>query len=240
VHYSEKLVHLPGCYQVNDRKRAPSPDTPTRVACGLPADGVVFCCFVNAARISPSAFDIWMRLLRAVPGSVLWLLDQSPETARNLRREAEARQVGTERLVFAARVPLADHLARLPLADLALDTFPYNGHTNTSDALWMGVPVVTMRGRSFAARVAGSILTTHGFPELVTDSVEAYEALALALAQDASRRATLREQILAARDRSPLFDTPRYCRQIEAAYRSMYEIWKAGERPRAIRIAPEM
>ncbi|HEX5779107.1 MAG TPA: tetratricopeptide repeat protein, partial [Xanthobacteraceae bacterium] len=162
-HYSESLVYLPGCYQVSDRKRPVALNAPARADHGLPASGFVFCCLVNAARISPNVFDIWMRLLGAVSGSVLWLLEQSPETSQNLRREAAARRIDGDRLIFAPKLPLAEHLARLPLADLALDTFPYNGHTNTNDLLWMGVPIVTTAGRSFAARAAGSILTAHGF-----------------------------------------------------------------------------
>jgi protein O-GlcNAc transferase len=237
TNYTERLVRLPGCYQPNDRQR-PAATTGTRRDHGLPDDGLVFCCFVNAARLSPMIFGIWMRLLQATPGGVLWLLDHSAESEDNLRREAESRGVEADRLVFAPRVPLAEHLGRLPLADVALDTFPYNGHTNTSDALWMGVPVVTLTGRSFASRVAGSILTTHGVPELVTPSPEEYEALALALTREAERLRQLRERIRAGRDRSPLFNTPRFCKQLEAAYRGMVGAWRAGDKPRAIAIDP--
>jgi protein O-GlcNAc transferase len=236
-YFSEQLVHLPGCYQVNARHRPAAPNTPTRAESGLPPDGFVFCSFNTASRILPGMFDVWMRLLIAVPGSVLWMLEQSPEAIERLRREAEARAVSAERLVFAPKLALAVHLARLPLADLILDTFPYNGHTNTSDAMRMGVPVVTCAGRSFGARVAGSIMSAHGVPELVTSAIEEYEALALSLARDSNRRDAVRERIRLNRTQSTLFDTPRFCAQLESAYLAMYETWRAGEHPRSIAVA---
>ncbi|MGH8119718.1 MAG: tetratricopeptide repeat protein, partial [Gammaproteobacteria bacterium] len=178
--YTEKLVQLPDCYQVNDRKRQIADVTPSRMDCGLPAEGFVYCCFNYSYKITPDIFTIWMRLLTEVPGSVLWLLKDNEQMEMKLRREAAARGVEPERLVFAPRRPLAEHLARQRLADLFLDTLPVNAHTTASDALWAGLPVLTCAGKSFAARVAGSLLQAVGLPELVTDKLEAYESLALA------------------------------------------------------------
>ena len=181
--FTEKLVHLPGCYQVNDSQREISPRTPSRAECGLPEDGFVFCSFNNSYKITPEMFDVWMGLLKAVPGSVLWLLEGNRFAPANLRREAEARGVAAERLVFAPRMPLPEHLARHRVADLFLDTFPVNAHTTASDALWAGCPLLTLAGQTFVSRVAGSLLRAVGLPELITTSPEDYEAMALQLAQ---------------------------------------------------------
>ena len=188
--YTEKIVHLPDCYQVNDTKRKIAERMPTRQEAGLPEEGFVFCCFNNNWKITPEVFSVWMRLLHAVEGSVLWLLGDNESAERNLRKEAQARGIDPARLVFAGRLPLEDHLARHRLADLFLDTLPYNAHTTASDALWTGLPVITRLGKSFAGRVAASLLNAIGLPELVTHSIEDYEALALRLAKDSltSRR----------------------------------------------------
>jgi protein O-GlcNAc transferase len=184
-YYTEKIVHLPDCFQVNDSKRKIAAHTPTREEAGLPAEGFVFCCFNNNWKITPTIFDVWMRLLSAVEGSVLWLSQANDAAVRNLRREADARGIETSRLVFAPRVlRLDDHLARHRLADLFLDTLPYNAHTTASDALWAGLPVVTRLGDAFAGRVAASLLCAVGVPELITSSLEEYQALALKLARD--------------------------------------------------------
>jgi predicted O-linked N-acetylglucosamine transferase (SPINDLY family) len=230
--YAERIVQLPGSYQVNDDRRRTAPELPSRAAAGLPQDAFVFCCFNNNYKITPAVFDSWMRLLRAVPGSVLWLLRDSALAERNLRREAEARGVEPSRIRFAPRVPVEQHLARHRLADLFLDTLPYNAHTTASDALWMGVPVVTCAGHTFAARVAGSLLRAVGLPELVTDSMAAYEALALGLARDRGRLAALRAHLDAAHGRAPLFDTDLFRRQLEAAFTYMWQRWQRGEPPR--------
>ena len=179
--FTEQLVHLPGCYQVNDSRRDIAAQTPTRAACGLPQHGFVFCCFNNSYKITPEVFAVWMRLLQAVPRSVLWLLEGNRWVPANLRREAEARGVAGERLVFAPRLAGPEHLARHRLADLFLDTYPVNAHTTASDALWAGCPVLTLAGETFASRVAGSLLRALGLFDLVTTSLAAYEALALQL-----------------------------------------------------------
>jgi len=236
--FSERLVHLPDCYQCNDDKRAISDHTPLRAVCGLPEDGFVFCCFNNAYKLTPDFFDIWMRLLGAVPGSVLWLLDDNPWEKENLAREAAVRGVARERIVFAQKRPPPDHLARHRLADLFLDTLPYNAHTTASDALWAGLPLVTCIGRTFAGRVAGSLLRAIGLPELVTGSLEEYEALALRLARDGDLLAALRARLARNRWTHPLFDTERFARNIEAAYRQMWETWRAGQPPAAFSVSP--
>lgn len=218
AHYSEKVVRLPDSYQVNDDRREISDRRFTRAELGLPDDGFVFCCFNNNYKISPAEFDIWMRLLSRVEGSVLWLLEDNRWAAANLRREAEARGISADRLVFAPRMPLPDHLARHACADLFLDTFKVNAHTTTSDALWAGLPVLTKLGGSFAARVAGSLLHAVGLPDLVTETAEAYEALALDLATDPARLRAIRERLQANRLSAPLFDTERTTRAIEAVY----------------------
>jgi predicted O-linked N-acetylglucosamine transferase (SPINDLY family) len=229
--YSENIVRLPDCYQVNDRKRHIADETPSRADAGLPAQGFVFCSFNNSYKIRPAMFDIWMRLLRAVEGSVLWLLGDNDAAAANLRRHAAARGVDADRLVFATRLPLDRHLARHRLADLFLDNFPVNAHTTASDALWAGLPLVTLRGETFVSRVAASLLTTVGLPELITDTLADYEALALKLATTPAMLAGLRGRLAAVRLTTPLFDTDRFRRHIESAYLTIYERHLAGAPP---------
>lgn len=236
AHYTEHVVYMPDCYQPNDRKRVIDARTPSRAEVGLPESGFVYCCFNNNYKITPRVFDIWMRLLGAVPGSVLWLLPLSPPVKENLRREAAARGIDPARLVFAPRVPLAAHLARQRLADVFLDTLPYNAHTTASDALWAGLPVVTCSGRSFPARVAGSLLHAVGLPELATPSLEAYEALALRVARDPPYLASLKARLAAAVASAPLFDSERYCRHLEAAYELMMARHGRGEAPSTIAV----
>jgi predicted O-linked N-acetylglucosamine transferase (SPINDLY family) len=190
---------------------------------GLPSNGFVFCCFNNNYKISPTEFDIWMRLLGRVESSVLWLLKSNKWTEQNLKREAEARGISAERLVFAEKVPQAEHLARQKLADLFLDTFNYNAHTTASDALWAGLPVVTKLGEGFAARVAGSLLTAIGLPELITKSEEAYEALALTLATDPKQLGQIKSELDRNRLTQPLFDSEMYTRHLEAGYHMAYD-----------------
>jgi predicted O-linked N-acetylglucosamine transferase (SPINDLY family) len=236
--FTERLVHLPGCYQVNDSQREISAHTPSRAECGLPEKGFVFCSFNNSYKITAEMFDVWMALLKAVPESVLWLLEGNRFVPANLRREAEARGVAAERLVFAPRMPLPEHLARHRLADLFLDTFPVNAHTTASDALWAGCPVLTLAGKTFISRVAGSLLTAIGLPELVTTSLEDYQALALRLARDAEPLTGLRARLEANRKTSRLFDAGRFARSIEEAYRTMWEIYVSGQQPRAFTVGP--
>jgi predicted O-linked N-acetylglucosamine transferase (SPINDLY family) len=235
--YTEKIVHLPDCYQVNDTKRKIAERMPTRQEAGLPEEGFVFCCFNNNWKITPEVFSVWMRLLHAVEGSVLWLLGDNESAERNLRKEAQARGIDPARLVFAGRLPLEDHLARHRLADLFIDTLPCNAHTTASDALWTGLPVITRLGESFAGRVAASLLNAIGLPELVTHSIEDYEALALRLAKDdPSLLEGYRNRLATNRLTHPLFDTDRFRRHIEAAYLQMWEIWQRGEQPRSFTV----
>ena len=229
--FSEQIAYLPDTYQCNDSKRAIAPRAPRRSELGLPEGGFVFCCFNNNHKILPEMFAIWMRLLRQVDNSVLWLLQDNLAVVRNLSREAIARGVAPERLVFARRCPPADHLARQRLADLFLDTLPYNAHTTCSDALWAGLPVLTVPGGCFAGRVAASLLSAHGVPELIARSLQEYEALALKLARDRSALTAIREKVARHRNTHPLFDTARFTRNLEAAYVSMWERHRRGERP---------
>ena len=237
--FAEKLVHLPDCYMVNGSKRPITDRTPSRAECGLPEHGFVFCCFNNAYKITPTWFDIWMRLLTAVPGSVLWLRRHNEGAEINLRREAEARGVDSARLVFAPRVTAAEHLARHRRADLFLDTLPYNAHATASDALWAGLPVLTCAGSTFAGRVGGSLLQAIGLPELVAYTAADYEHLALKLAREPRLLQEIHAKLRRNRLTKPLFDTDRFRRHIEAAYLEMLEIAGRGQGPRAFTIAPE-
>jgi protein O-GlcNAc transferase len=234
--FSERLVHLPGCYQVNDRKREVASARTSRQHCGLPSEGLVLCSFNNSYKISPAIFDIWMGLLRSVPGSVLWLLEANDLVKRNLRSEAEKRGVDPGRLIFAPVVASGEHLERHRHADLFLDTLPCNAHTTASDALWAGLPVLTCCGDTFAGRVAGSLLTAIGIPELVTASLEQYEQTALALARDPQRRSALRQRLEKNRNTSALFDLPKLTENIEAAYTRMWQTWLSGQPPAAFSI----
>ena len=191
----------------------------------------IFCSFNNTYKITPDVFDVWMRLLQKVNGSVLWLLDAGATTSKNLRREAEQRGVSAERRIFAPRMRLDDHLARHRLADLFLDTLPYNAHTTASDALWAGLPIVTCLGPTFAGRVAASLLKAVGLGELVTATLADYEALALKLARDPELLGALKRRLASNRLTAPLFDTPRYTRHIETAYVTMWERCQRGEPP---------
>ncbi len=229
--YSEKVVWLPDCYQVNDAKRRIAEHTPSRAELGLPEGAFVFCCFNNNYKIAPRVFDLWMRLLGRVKDSVLWLLEDNRAAARNLRLAAGQAGVAPERLVFAPRVKMEDHLARQRRADLFLDTLPYNAHVTASDALWAGLPVLTCQGGTFAGRVAASLLNAVGMPDLVTMTREDYERLALKLATDRERLAGIRARLARNRTTHPLFDTDRYCRNIEAVYVTMWERAQRGEPP---------
>ena len=222
-YYPEKIVAMPDSYQVNDSKRVIADTQFSREDLGLPGTGFVFCCFNNNFKITPGTFDIWMRVLKAVDGSVLWLFEDNPVAADHLRGEAQKRGVPAERLVFAHRMPLADHLARHRAADLFIDTLPYNAHTTCSDALWAGLPVLTLMGESFAARVAASLLNAVGLPELVTSTPAQYEALAIELATNPQRLAGIKQTLAENRLVAPLFDTARFARHIEAAYTIMME-----------------
>jgi predicted O-linked N-acetylglucosamine transferase (SPINDLY family) len=219
--YAERVVRIPGTYQINDNRRAISQRTPSRGECGLPQNAFVFCCFNNPQKITPEIFDIWMRLVLATEGSVLWLIMGNAKGAANLRLEAEKRGVAAERLIFAPKASVADHLARHRLADLCLDTLPYNAHTTASDALWAGLPVLTCLGETFAGRVAASLLKAIGIDELITRTLAEYEVLALRLSRDPAYLATLKDTLNRNRDTCLLFDTQNATRHIEAAYLTM-------------------
>lgn len=234
--YSERFAYLPDCYQINDSKRAIAEPAPTRAQCGLPEQGFVFCCFNSNYKITPEVFAVWMRLLKQIPGSVLWLLESNATACINLRREAQAHGVDAERLVFAPRLPLPEHLARHHAADLFLDTLPVNAHTTASDALWAGLPIVTCAGETFIARVAGSLLTVVGLPELITESLADYETLTIHLAHHPDELAALRQRLEAQRRTTPLFDSTRFARHLEMVYQMMWEIHCAGELPRRIEV----
>jgi protein O-GlcNAc transferase len=236
--YDERLAWLPGCYQINSA-RPRTGQQHGRIEQGLPERGFVFCCFNGAHKIDPTLFGIWMRLLGQVPDSILWLLDSGADTAANLRREASEHGIDPQRLVFAPRIAPAEHLVRLALADLFLDTRFYNAHTTGSDALWAGVPVLTCPGETFAARVGKSLVSAAGLPELAVDTLEAYEATALRLAQQPNELAALKARLAVNRDTCPLFDTKRLVRNLERAYREMWAIHRAGEAPRPIQVREE-
>jgi protein O-GlcNAc transferase len=216
--YTETVVRLPGCCLPNDSQRPIGP-APTREQAGLPPNGFVFCAFTSAYKINPPVFDVWMRLLQAIPGSVLWLRGMDSESRARLLREAGGRGVDAHRLLFAPHVAsMTEHLGRHRLADLYLDTFPYNAHSTACDALWAGVPVLTCSGQTYAARAAGSVLTTAGLPELITRDLQEYEDRALQLARDSSQLQALRHRLTR---QSALFDTGAYCRNLEVAYLDM-------------------
>jgi predicted O-linked N-acetylglucosamine transferase (SPINDLY family) len=226
--YEEKIVYLPECYQANDNRKRISPRIFSRAECGLPQHGFVYCCFNNSYKITPAVFDCWMSLLKEVPSSVLWLLEDSAPAASNLRREASMRGVNPDRLVFAQRVPLSDHLERHHLADLFLDTLPYNAHTTASDALWACLPVLTQIGGTFPGRVAASLLQAIDLPELITSTHEAYQQLAIELASDSQKLAAIKHKLASNRLAKPLFDTQLFTQRIEAAYEEMYKRHQSG------------
>jgi protein O-GlcNAc transferase len=237
--YSEKVVWLPDSFLANDDKRSIAERTPSRAELQLPERGFVFCSFNQSYKIEPAIFDIWMRLLKAVDGSVLWLKENDAAASHHLRLEAERRGVAPERLVFAPSLPdVADHLARQRQADLFLDTLHYNAHTTASDALWAGVPVLTRLGSTFAGRVAASLVHAAGLPELVTESLADYEALALKLAREPELIGAMKKKLARNRDSCPLFDTARFTRNIEAAYTTMWQRAQRAERPEDFAVAP--
>jgi protein O-GlcNAc transferase len=236
--YAEKIVHLPETYWVNGSQSNITPSTATRAGAGLPEQGFVFCCFNKPAKITAGVFEVWMRLLSAVEGSVLWLLRDNALSQQNLRNEAATRGIDPNRLVFADKLELHQHLSRQGLADLFLDTLPYNAHTTASDALAAGLPVVTCLGPTFSGRVAASLLNAVGLPELITRSLGEYEALALKLARDGDYRAAVAARLAQNLAIFPLFDTDRFRCHIEAAYRAMWELWQRGESPKNLSIPP--
>ncbi len=237
-YYAEKIVYLPNSYQVNDRKRQIADKKFTRAELGLPATGFIFCCFNNTYKITPGTFGGWMRILRQVENSVLWLAGTNETAASNLRKEAEASGVSAARLQFARRMASpAEHLARYRAADLFIDTLPYNAHATASDALWAGLPVLTQIGESYAARVGASLLNAIGLPELVTTTQGQYEAMAIELANSPGRLKEIKEKLHSNRLTTPLFDTELFTRHLEDAYMQMYERYQADMGPEEIRVA---
>jgi predicted O-linked N-acetylglucosamine transferase (SPINDLY family) len=231
AHYREKVIRLPDCYQPNCRHRDIDPTPVTRATYGLPETAFVFCSFNAIHKVTPSIFSIWLRLLHEVDGSVLWLLANEPRARENLRACAAREGVDPDRLIFASTVPVETHLARLPLADLMLDTFPCNAHTTASDALRMGLPLVTLMGQSFASRVAASLLHAVGLPELITTSLDAYEALAISLGRDREALAKIKSKLRDNLPTAPLFDSLETTRHLESAYLEMVTRHRRGEAP---------
>jgi predicted O-linked N-acetylglucosamine transferase (SPINDLY family) len=231
VHYVEKLAYLPNSYQANDDMRTISDRKFSKAELGLPEDAFVFACFNNNYKITPTVFDSWLRILSLVQGSVLWLLADNPTAKDNLIKEAFARGIDSSRLVFAERLPISEHLARHDLADLFLDTLPYNAHTTCSDALWAGLPVLTLMGHTFPGRVSASLLSAMGLSELVTHTQEDYEALAVELAMNRQKLADIKVKLAKNRLSTPLFNTPLFTKNIEAAYMKMMERYQADLEP---------
>jgi predicted O-linked N-acetylglucosamine transferase (SPINDLY family) len=234
-HYSENPVYLPDCYQATDDRR-PFPEKASRVQLGLPDQALVCCSLNNSYKYNADMLDIWARLIRKVPGSVLWLIADDPLTEANLRREAGLRGLDSDRLVLSGRVSYEDHLRRLTCADLFLDTFPFNAGATAGDVLWAGVPLLTCAGDAFASRMAGSLLRAAALPELITFSLEEYEQRALELITTPARLQELRQRTEAARGNSALFQTERYCRNLESAFELMWQRSQRGERPSPITV----
>jgi protein O-GlcNAc transferase len=235
-YYDEKIIYLPDSHQANDRKRRIADKVFTREELGLPPKGFVFCCFNASYKLVPKTFAGWMRILKAVPGSVLLLYAEQESTQANLRAQADRHGVDSRRLVFGERLPPAEYLARYRAADLFLDTFPYNAGTTASDALWAGLPVLTLTGEAFVSRTASSLLAAIGVPELIASTQQQYEQLAIELASNPQRLAEIRAKIQNNRRTSPLFDTPRFARNLEAAYKAIYDRYQAGLAPDHIRL----
>jgi predicted O-linked N-acetylglucosamine transferase (SPINDLY family) len=237
-YYTERIVHLPDCLLPNDATKPISPHTPSRAQAGLPERGFVFCCFNNSNKMSLAVFELWMRLLAKVEGSVLWLSQMNARATGSLRDTAAGRGIDPRRLVFAPKLAgMPDHLARQRVADLFLDTLPFNAHSTASDALWAGLPIVTCAGDTFAGRVAASLLTAAGLPELVTTSLDEYEALAFRLATEPARLSPIRQKLARNRLITPVFDTDRLRRHLETAYARMHDIWQRGETPQSFSVS---
>jgi predicted O-linked N-acetylglucosamine transferase (SPINDLY family) len=236
AHYSEKVIRLPGCYQANDTQRAVASPGFTRQTAGLPADALVLCCFNSTFKISPEVFDTWLSLLHDLPQAVLWLFDKNHQVQDTLRQVAKRRGIAPERLIFAGYAPLPMHLSRYRLADLFLDTAPYNAHTTASDALWVGLPVLTLRERSFASRVGASLLSTLGLPELITHDLAEYRAKALALCQAPEQLAALRQRVINSPHRTNLFNGQLLARRMEEAFVRMQSRHTQGLPPQSFDI----
>jgi predicted O-linked N-acetylglucosamine transferase (SPINDLY family) len=234
--YDCAIVRLPHSYQVNSDRQA-APERPPRQAVGLPPESFVFCGMCHQHKLSPAVFDVWMRTLARVPASVLWLAEENRYVAPNLRSEAHRRGIDPDRLVFAPHVDQATHMARLPLADLMLDTWPCGAHTTGSDALWAGVPFITRLGDSFASRVGTSLVRALGMPELAVETLAQYEDLVVELADSPTRLAAIRRKLLEKKNSAPLFNTDTFRLHIEAAYDEMWERFASGHAPESFDVA---
>jgi len=234
--YSEKIIYLPHCYQVNDSNKKISDKVFTRKELELPKDGFIFCCFNKNYKITPNVFDCWMKILKKVKGSVLWLFENNPITIKNLQQEANKRDIGSDRLIFAKPMVLDKHLARHKVADLFVDTFPYTAHTTCSDALWAGLPVLTCAGESFASRVSASLLNAIGLSELVTHTIKGYEDMAIELANNPIRLKKIKNELEKNKLEKPLFNTKLFTKHIESAYTEMHKKYIKNEKPDHIKI----
>jgi predicted O-linked N-acetylglucosamine transferase (SPINDLY family) len=232
IHYMEKIAYMPHSYIAGDREREISKRIFTRLELGLPESGFIFCCFNAVYKINPSVFDVWTEILQRVSGSVLWLSPTSGTAVENLRKEAASRGLDPQRLIFSSRIDSpAEHLARLRLADLFLDTWPFNAHSTAVDSLWAGVPLITCMGETFASRVAASLLNAIGLPELITTTRNDYEELAIELATNPSKRRGIKDKLEKNRLTTPLFDTALFAKHIETGYTKMYERYQADLLP---------
>jgi predicted O-linked N-acetylglucosamine transferase (SPINDLY family) len=236
-HYSEKIVYMPDCFQANDSKLVPSAKVITRSQQGLPEQGFVYCCFNNNTKMNAATFDIWMRILKRVEGSVLWLSEDTPWVSNNLRNEAEKRGISAARIIFARRQLLDEHMTRQRLADLFLDTLPFNAGATAAAALWAGLPILTRMGEAFASRMAASLLKAVHLPELITTTEEAYEDLAVELGLNPNRILEIKERLWRNRLITPLFDVPAFTRNLESAYTAVYERYLANLPPDHIYVA---
>jgi len=231
-YYSENIVYMPNCFMVSDTKSKISKKVFTREDSGLPNEGFVFCCFNNHYKITPKVFTSWMRILTKIDGSVLWLSEANITIINNLKKQAERSGIDTNRLIFAPRLKFKeDHFNRIKLADLFIDTLPYNAHTTCSDALRMGVPVLTCIGKSFASRVAASLLNAVNLPELVATSREQYESIAIKLASDPEKLKLIKEKLASNLSTTPLYDSPLFTKNLESAYKTMYDSYQKGLKP---------
>ena len=230
-HYAEKIAYLPNSFQINDTKQRISDGAISREELGLPSTGFVFCCFNNSYKVAPNVFDSWMRILNRVESSVLWLRQENEWASKNLWKEAARRGVSTDRIIFAKRLPMSEHFARHRVADLFLDTLPYNAHATANDALWAGLPVLTLIGETFPGRVAASLLNAIRLPELITNTPEEYERLAVELATNPDTLREIRVRLANNRLTTPLFDIRLFTAHIEAAYAAMYERYQDGLSP---------
>jgi predicted O-linked N-acetylglucosamine transferase (SPINDLY family) len=233
-YYAEKVIYMPDSYQPNDSRKIISSIRLTRSECNLPEEGLILCCFNNPFKITPPIFECWMRLLHKIPNSILWLLTEDEITIGNLRKYAVNSGIDEHRIVFANRMQLNEHLARQKLADLFLDTIPYNAHTTGSEALFCGVPLLTITGETFASRVGASLLNALCLPELVTHSLEQYEDMAIKLLENSEMLSQLRDKVEQLRDTSSLFDAKQYLENLESAYLKIFELCLNGKIPETI------